>query len=148
MPRRARGKEWFRKEYQGREEELETRMEFEARRGLEPGTLGYRFYDYADIRPKKVMEDGRTIFYVRSELDEFYDDVNGRKKPRTRAEKLKAEIVRAKGTVRDCEESAEAARRVADKWDRRTAAKKKNLRRLEEYLAIEVSIATQTPKEN
>lgn len=95
---------WHRKEFQGREDELCSRREFEVENGMKEGALNHRFRDYANQTPEIVMERFRSKVYpedifVRAELAEFVEKSNGRKGPRSRAEVAAAEVARREKTV-------------------------------------------------
>jgi hypothetical protein len=92
---------WYREEFKDQEDKLEDRTAFEKRRNLADGVLSSRFYDYTDRAPAAVKEVGRTKYYVATELDAFYDSIEGHNKPRTTAERLAAEVARREGTVAD-----------------------------------------------
>lgn len=141
MATRVRGTKWHREEWKGREDELETREQFENRRGLEVDTLNSRFYDYADQRPEVVKEEGRTLFYVKSELDEFYDQISNRLRPRTTAERMKSTIFRYQMTVKEHEKRVEETEKLLAKRRRELEAKKSKLAKMQKHYEIEVSTA-------
>lgn len=136
---RSMGTQWYREDYRGNEDALETREQFENRRGLDSGTMNSRFYDYANQRPEPAKAEGRTLFYVRSELDSFYDGIQNRSRPRTPAEKMESEIVRVQTTVKDHEARVERLEKETDKARRALEAKRVRLEKLRKYHEIVVS---------
>lgn len=132
---------WHRPEFQGREAELENREEFEKRRGLKPGTINARFYDYADRRPPLVKEVGRVRYYVADELDKFLDSLKGREAPRTAEQVLAARVARREDAVREQEEAVERKRLELEKAKRTLAHHRKRLEDDQSALATERATA-------
>lgn len=139
MVTRAMGTQWHREEWKGREDELETREQCEIRRGLEEGAVNSRFYDYADVRPESVKSEGRTLFYVKSEMDEFLDGIINRGRTRTTAEKMWANVVRCEATVKSRNERLEAQENRTAKCRRERDAAVAKLSRLKRQYEIEVN---------
>lgn len=131
---------WHRSEFQGREDELENREEFETRRSLKPGVINSRFYDYADQRPALVREVGRVRYYVAAEMDRFYDGLKGREAPRTAEQVLSARVVRRQDAVKEHEEAVERKQRELEKAKRSLAYHKKRLE--DDQIALATERAT------
>lgn len=129
---------WHREEFKDQEELLEHREEFEERRGLAKGVVSSRFYDYTDRAPAVVKEVGKTKYFVATELDKFYDSIEGHNKPRTTAERLTSEVVRREGTVADFEARVEKKRGELEALERRLAYHQTKLKGVRAELEVEL----------
>ena len=100
---------WLRTEFQGRENELETRSDFEKRTGITAQSLSSKFSNYADRIPKVVKKSGKLKFFVATELDEFVRWIEENAGTRSEADVRRAELARVMNAIEEGEE------RVADR---------------------------------
>lgn len=130
----ARNEKWLRPEFQGREAELETRTDFEKRTGVTRESLSNRFTNYADRMPKVVKKFGKVKYFVADELDEFVAWINKNAGTRSDADIRRAEIVRLKNAIEECDERVEEHTRNREKAVEDRNRHKRNLRKAEEDL--------------
>lgn len=136
---------WHREEFRGRLDELESRTEYEERKGLKKGTIGSRFRDYADRAEEicpVVYDRFRSGHYeekifVSAELDKFLDSITGHNAPRTPAEVKYAEVVRRRGTVAEYTRRRDAKQKALDKAERELNRHVKLLKQANENHEIE-----------
>jgi DNA repair exonuclease SbcCD ATPase subunit len=121
MPSSPSSAIWLRPEYQGRENELETRETFEKRTGISVQSLSSMFTRYANRVPKVVKKFGKLKFFVATELDDFVQWINENSGNRTEVEVREAELARVEKAL------DEASGRVEDR--------KRDLERAEQTLA-------------
>lgn len=95
---------WLRPEYEGRENELETRGEFEKRTGVTAQSLSSHFSRYADKIPKVVKKFGKQKWFVATELDGFIDWIAKNSGTRSDADIKRAEIARLDASIEDAED--------------------------------------------
>lgn len=100
---------WLRPEFQGREDKLETRADFEKRTGITAQSLSSKFANYADRLPKVVKKSGKLKFFVATELDEFVAWIEANAGTRSEADVRRAELARVENSIE------EALERVADR---------------------------------
>lgn len=100
---------WLRSEFQGREDELETRTDFEKRTGVSTQSLSSKFSSYADRLPKVVKKNGKLKYFVAAELDEFVKWIEENAGTRSEVDVRRAELARVKNSIE------EALDRVADR---------------------------------
>lgn len=131
--------EWLRPEYRGREDELETRGDFEKRTGLSALSLSSHFARYADILPKVVKQFGKQKYFVASELDDFLKTIADISRTRSPADIARAEIARlemslaaAEDRVRRHKEALAKAERDQVRHQRKLKQKREDLRFLQQ----------------
>jgi hypothetical protein len=95
---------WLRPEYQGREDELETRADFEKRTGITKESLSSMFTRYADRMPKVAKKVGKMKYFPASELDGFVNWIKENSGTRSDAEVKRAEVARLLNSIEDGED--------------------------------------------
>lgn len=100
---------WLRPEFQGRENELETREDYEARTGTSVQSLSSMFTRYADRAPLPVKIWGKLKFFVAAELDDFAEWIAENAGTRSEADVKRSELARVVKAI------AGADKRVADR---------------------------------
>lgn len=95
---------WLRGEYEGREDELETRAEFEKRTGVTAQSLSSHFSRYADKVPKVAKKFGKQKWFVAAELDGFIGWIAENSGTRSDADIMRAEIARLDSSIEDVED--------------------------------------------
>jgi predicted RNase H-like nuclease (RuvC/YqgF family) len=96
--------EWLRPEFRGREEELETRADFESRTGTTAQSLSSHFTRYANRVPKFAARFGKQKWFVQAELDDFLTWIRENSGTRSEAEIKEAEIARLDVALEETEE--------------------------------------------
>ncbi|WGV35934.1 helix-turn-helix DNA-binding domain protein [Streptomyces phage Frankenweenie] len=109
---------WLRPEFQGRENELETRTDFEKRTGISAQSLSSRFSNYADRLPKLVKRNGKLKYFVAAELDEFVAWIETNSGTRSEADVRRAELARVQNAIEDTMERVADRQRDLDKAKR------------------------------
>jgi molybdopterin converting factor small subunit len=95
--------EWLRPEFRGREEELETRADFESRTGTTAQSLSSHFTRYANRVPRVAARFGKQKWFVASELDDFLTWIRENSGTRSETEIKEAEIARLDITLEETE---------------------------------------------
>lgn len=109
---------WLRPEFQGREKELETRVDFERRTGISAQSLSSKFSNYADRLPKLVKRNGKLKYFVAAELDEFVGWIEANAGTRSEADVRRAELARVQNAIEDTMERVADRQRDLDKAKR------------------------------
>jgi len=109
---------WLRPEFQGREKELETRVDFERRTGISAQSLSSKFSNYADRLPKLVKRNGKLKYFVAVELDEFVGWIEAHAGTRSEADVRRAELARVQNAIEDTMERVADRQRDLDKAKR------------------------------
>lgn len=109
---------WLRPEFQGREKELETRVDFERRTGISAQSLSSKFSNYADRLPKLVKRNGKLKYFVAVELDEFVGWIEANAGTRSEADVRRAELARVQNAIEDTLERVADRQRDLDKAKR------------------------------
>lgn len=109
---------WLRPEFQGREKELETRVDFERRTGISAQSLSSKFSNYADRLPKLVKRNGKLKYFVAVELDEFVGWIEANAGTRSEADIRRAELARVQNAIEDTMERVADRQRDLDKAKR------------------------------
>lgn len=109
---------WLRPEFQGREKELETRVDFERRTGISAQSLSSKFSNYADRLPKLVKRNGKLKYFVATELDEFVGWIEANAGTRSEADVRRAELARVQNAIEDTLERVADRQRDLDKAKR------------------------------
>jgi uncharacterized protein YlxW (UPF0749 family) len=109
---------WLRPEFQGREKELETRVDFERRTGISAQSLSSKFSNYADRLPKLVKRNGKLKYFVAVELDEFVGWIEANAGTRSEADVRRAELARVQNAIEDTMERVADRQRDLDKAKR------------------------------
>lgn len=109
---------WLRPEFQGREKELETRVDFERRTGISAQSLSSKFSNYADRLPKLVKRNGKLKYFVAVELDEFVGWIEANAGTRSEADVRRAELARVQNAIEDTVERVADRQRDLDKAKR------------------------------
>lgn len=109
---------WLRPEFQGREKELETRVDFERRTGISAQSLSSKFSNYADRLPKLVKRNGKLKYFVATELDEFVGWIEANAGTRSEADVRRAELARVQNAIEDTMERVADRQRDLDKAKR------------------------------
>jgi len=109
---------WLRTEFQGRENELETRSDFEKRTGITAQSLSSKFSNYADRIPKVVKKSGKLKFFVATELDEFVRWIEENAGTRSEADVRRAELARVMNAIEEGEERVADRKRDLEKAER------------------------------
>jgi len=109
---------WLRPEFQGREKELETRVDFERRTGISAQSLSSKFSNYADRLPKLVKRNGKLKYFVAAELDEFVGWIEANAGTRSEADVRRAELARVQNAIEDTVERVADRQRDLDKAKR------------------------------
>jgi flagellar motility protein MotE (MotC chaperone) len=109
---------WLRPEFQGREKELETRVDFERRTGISAQSLSSKFSNYADRLPKLVKRNGKLKYFVAAELDEFVGWIEANAGTRSEADVRRAELARVQNAIEDTLERVADRQRDLDKAKR------------------------------
>lgn len=130
---------WLRPEYEGREDELETRADFEARTGISVQSLSSMFTRYADHLPDVVKKFGKLKFFVATELDDFVQWINENSGNRTEVEVRRAELARVKkamegatNRVTDRQADLDKAKRELAKYQRQARGLESDIQFLEQ----------------
>jgi predicted RNase H-like nuclease (RuvC/YqgF family) len=106
---------WLRPQYKGRENELETRTDFEKRTGITTQSLSSMFTRYADRIPGVVKKWGKTKYFVASELDGFVEWISENSGKRTEADVRRAELARLDNSIEEAEERVSDRERDLEK---------------------------------
>lgn len=122
---------WLRPEFQDRENELETRGDFEARTGISVESLSSMFTRYADRVPAVVKKFGKMKFFVPVELDEFVQWIRDNSGTRSEADVRRAELARVNNAIAEAGERVDARKRDLEKAERELARYKRQARGLE-----------------
>lgn len=125
---------WLRPEFEGREDELETRVDFEGRTGVSAQSLSSKFTNYADRTPKVAKLFGRTKFFVAAELDEFVAWIDKNAGTRSDTDIRRAEIARLEAAIEESEASIAEHEAKRDVVVRRRNGYKRKLRVKQEEL--------------
>ncbi|AYD81397.1 MerR-like helix-turn-helix DNA binding domain protein [Streptomyces phage Kela] len=121
---------WLRTEFQGRENELETRSDFEKRTGITAQSLSSKFSNYADRIPKVVKKSGKLKFFVATELDEFVRWIEENAGTRSEADVRRAELARVMNAIEEGEERVADRKRDLEKAERDLAKFRRQARSL------------------
>lgn len=121
---------WLRTEFQGRENELETRSDFEKRTGITAQSLSSKFSNYADRIPKVVKKSGKLKFFVAAELDEFVRWIEENAGTRSEADVRRAELARVMNAIEEGEERVADRKRDLEKAERDLAKFRRQARSL------------------
>lgn len=127
---------WLRPEYKGREGELETRADFEARTGITKESLSSMFTRYADRLPKVVKKWGKLKFFVASELDEFVAWIKENSGTRSEAGVKRAEVARLKNAIEDGEDRVEDRKKDLAKAEADVNRYRRQYKRAQDDLAF------------
>lgn len=127
---------WLREEYKGREDELETRTEFEKRTGVSVMSLSSHFTRYANRVPGVVKKFGKQKFFVAAELDEFMTWIAENSGNRSDAEVRRAEVARLKNSITEGEVRVANRRREAKRAEDDLAKLRRQLKSTESELAF------------
>lgn len=127
---------WLRPEYQGREKELETRAEFEARTGISEQSLSSMFTRYADRVPAVAKKFGKKKYFVATELDDFVQWIRDNSGTRSEADVKRAEVARLMNSVEEATERVDDNRTRLTKAERELALRKRQLKRAKDDLAF------------
>lgn len=127
---------WYREEFKDKDDLLETREEFDIRRGLAKGAMQSRFYAYGDRLPEIVKKVGHAKYYLSTELDAFFDSIKGHDQPRTPAERLAADRARRQETVKDHQGRVAKKKAELEKAERQLAVHEAKLRSVEIELKL------------
>lgn len=125
---------WLRPEFQGREDELETRVDFEKRTGITAQSLSSRFTNYADRMPKLVKKFGKVKYFVAAELDEFVAWIAENAGTRSDTDIRRAEIARIENAIEECGERVEEHKRNVAKAEKDRAKFERQLKIKQEEL--------------
>lgn len=109
---------WLRPEFQGREKELETRVDFEKRTGISAQSLSSKFSNYADRLPKLVKRNGKLKYFVAAELDDFVGWIEANAGTRSEADVRRAELARVENAIEETLERVADRQRDLDKAKR------------------------------
>lgn len=127
---------WLRPEFEGREGELETRTDYEARTGLSAQSLSSKFSNYADRLPKVVKKDGKLKYFVAVELDEFVGWIEANSGTRSEADVRRAELARVVNAIDESEDRVSDRQRDLDKAKRDLAKFRRQAKALKEEIAF------------
>lgn len=127
---------WLRPEFEGRENELETRAEFEKRTGISRESLSSMFTRYADQMPGAVKKFGKQKYFVSTELDQFVKGIRESDSNRSEAGVKRAEVARLKNSVSEGERRVGDRQRDLKKAEADLGRYKRQLRRAEEELSF------------
>jgi molybdopterin converting factor small subunit len=110
--------DWLRPEYRGREEELETRADFEDRTGTTAQSLSSHFTRYANRVPKPAAKFGKQKWFAASELDAFLAWIRENSGTRSEEEIMEAEIARLDVAIEEASDRIERHREALAKAER------------------------------
>lgn len=128
--------QWLRDEFEGREDELETRAGFQKRTGVTAMSLSSHFTRYADKKPSVVARHGKLKYFVAAELDSFVRWISENSGTRSEADVKRSEIARLKDSIEDAEDRRQAHLVALSKADKDKARFQRKLRQEEEILAF------------
>lgn len=133
------GVEWIRPEFQGRENELSTRQDYEkltreAGNVVTAQSLSSAFTRYADRVPKVAKKFGKQKWFVTQELHDFIAWIAENSGTRSEAEIKRAEIARLDVSVEEAEERVAKHKEELAKAERDLARRKKQRKRAEDDL--------------
>jgi hypothetical protein len=132
------GVEWLRPEFRDREDELETRADFEKRTAITAQSLSSHFTRYANRIPEVAKKFGKTKYFVATELDDFIKWIQENSGTRSEAEIKRAEIARLVAAEADARERKEKHLEAAAKAERDQARyRKQHKRALDELKFLE-----------
>lgn len=126
---------WLREEFKGREEELETREDYEARTGTSVQSLSSMFTRYADRVPGIVKMFGKTKFFVAEELDDFAKWIEENAGTRSNADVRRSELARVRKAIALAVKRVEDRQRDLDKANRELAKFRRQEKGLESDIA-------------
>lgn len=127
---------WLRPEFEGRDDELETRADFEKRTGITRESLSSMFTRYADRLPEVVKKFGKMKYFVAVELDDFVGWIRENAGTRSEADVKRAEVARLKNSIDDGEDRVGDRQRDLKKAETDLNRYKRQLRRAEEELTF------------
>lgn len=127
---------WLREEFMDREDELETRTQFEQRTGVSAMSLSSHFTRYANRVPGVVKKFGKQKFFVSAELDEFIAWIAENSGNRSEAEVRRSEVARLKNSVTEAEKRVADRRRDAKRAEEDLAKFRRQLKSTESELAF------------
>lgn len=135
------GVEWLRPEFQGRDDELATRDEYEtltrnAGNVVTAQALSSAFKRYANRVPQTVKKFGKQKWFAIKELDAFFSWIAENSGTRSEADIKDAEIANLKVAIGEAEERIIKHKEALSKAERDLAYRKKKLRRAEEDAAF------------
>lgn len=106
-------RKWLRPEYKGRENELETRQEFEKRTKISTESLASHFSRYWEKRPDVVCLEGKLTYFVAAELDDFIAWIAENSRKRSETDIVRSKIIRLEVRITEAKERVEARKREA-----------------------------------
>lgn len=127
---------WLRPEFEGNEEKLETRADFENRTGISKESLSSMFTRYADRLPGVVKKFGKTKYFVATELDDFVGWIQENAGTRSDAEVKSAEVARLANAIADAEDRVADRERDLKKAQTDLSRFRRQHRRAEEELSF------------
>lgn len=125
---------WLRPEYEGREGELETRADFEARTGISVQSLSSMFTRYADRVPPIVKKWGKYKYFVAVELDEFVAWIKENTGTRSEVDVRRAELARVNNAIEEAESRVTDRQADLDRAKRELAKFQRQARKVKEEI--------------
>jgi hypothetical protein len=127
---------WLRPEFQDREDELETRAQFEQRTGITTQSLSSHFTRYADRVPAVVKTFGKLKYFAAYELDDFVKWISENSGTRSETEVKRSEVARRKNSIGEAELRVAAHKKLLGKAEAELSMRRRQLKRAEDDLSF------------